>query len=503
MSGDADHTRRAGRGLLAIAGAKMYFIVAAYAVQLVLPRLLTPERFGLFATAMGGIAMLDNVLIAATIQSVSKFISEEEDRAGSILRQALGIQLVVGGLFAAAVFFGAPYIASFLLDDALTPLLRVAAAVVFSYAIYAALVGSLNGRHLFTKQASLDVTFSTLRAGGILGGAALLGIGALGAIGGFAVAAVSITLVALFVVGLGSRGRRLPMKTWFAFMAPIWIYQGFLNGVLQIDVQVLKRSLAEIALAGGATSVAASELASRYVGFYRGAQTFAFVPYQLILSMTFIVFPMVSKAMAAGDHEQVRATIRGAMRFSLLTLLAVAAPIAGAADGVIRVAYPEAYLAGAPALGVLVFGIAAFALFVISATVLSSAGKPGLAAIIAGVSLVIVVVANRVLVMRTNGGEAALPAAALGTSIGTFTALLLAGSAVFVRFKTFIAPSTALRGALAAAAAYAAAHFVPHASRLSAIGALAVGFFVFLAALAILREISKQDIAAARKILGR
>ncbi|NCQ59314.1 MAG: oligosaccharide flippase family protein [Myxococcales bacterium] len=503
MSGDVDHTRTAGRGLLAIAGAKIYFIIAGYAVQLVLPHLLSPERFGLFATAMGGIAMLNNVLIAATIQSVSKFISEGEEQAGAILRQALGIQLVLGGMFAASLLLGAPYIAGFLLDDQLTPMLRVAAAVVFSYAMYAAFVGSLNGRHLFTRQAGLDITFSTLRAVGILGGAALLGLGAFGAISGFAVAACTITVVAFFVVGVGGGGKRLPMKTWLSFMAPIWIYQGFLNGVLQIDVQVLKRSLAEIALAGGATSAAASELASRYVGFYRGAQTFAFVPYQLILSMTFIVFPMVSKAMSEGDHDKAKTTIQGAMRFSLLTLLAVAAPIAGAADGVIRVAYPEAYLAGAPALGVLVFGIAAFALFVISATVLSSAGRPGLAATIAGIALVIVVIANRVLVMATAGGAAALPAAALGTSIGTFTALLLAGSAVYYRFKTFIAPKTAARGGLAAAAAFATAYYVPHASRVTAIGALAAGFFVFLLALALLREISKQDIAAARKILGR
>lgn len=480
----------------------MYFIVAAYAVQLVLPRILSPERFGLFATAMGGIAMLDNVLIAATIQSVSKFISEREERSDAILRQALGIQLVVGGVLASGVFFGAPFIARFLLDDGLTPLLRVASGVVFSYSLYAAVVGSLNGRHLFTKQAGLDVTFSTLRAAGILGGAALLGV-AFGAIAGFSVAAGVITLVALVVVGIGRRGEAVPMRTWLAFMAPIWIYQGFLNGVLQIDVQVLKRSLAEIALAGGATAAAASEVASRFVGFYRGAQTFAFVPYQLILSMTFIVFPMVSKAMAAGDHEQVKVTIRGAMRFSLLTLLAVAAPIAGAADGVIRVAYPEAYLAGAPALGVLVFGIAAFALFVISATILSSAGRPGLAAAIAGVSLLIVVVANRALVMNTSGGADALPAAALGTSVGTFAALLLAGGAVYYRFRTFIALPTGLRGALAGVAAFAVAHFVPHGSRLSAIGALAAGFVAFLIALALLREIKAQDLTAARKVLGR
>ena len=37
------------------------------------------------------------------------------------------------------------------------------------YALYAALVGSLNGRRMFLHQAGLDITFSTVRTFGILG----------------------------------------------------------------------------------------------------------------------------------------------------------------------------------------------------------------------------------------------------------------------------------------------------------------------------------------------
>ncbi len=41
------------------------------------------------------------------------------------------------------------------------------------YALYAALVGSLNGRRMFMHQAGLDMTFSTVRTIGIVGAAAL------------------------------------------------------------------------------------------------------------------------------------------------------------------------------------------------------------------------------------------------------------------------------------------------------------------------------------------
>lgn len=487
---------------MSIAGAKVYFILTSYAVQLLLPRLLgSPEEFGLYAKAMAAVSILNNVLIAATIQSVSKFVSQHEERSPAILRQALKLQLFVGGALAAALFFVAPLIGDFHHDEAIVPLMQVASVVVFAYALYATMVGSLNGRRLFQRQAGLDGTFSTLRTAGILGGAALLGWGALGPLTGFAAAATGISIAAMFVVGFGGRGEPLPLKTWAAFMMPIWLYQGLLNGMLQLDVQVLAKTVTELGVAAGSADPSAE--ANRYVGFYRAAQTFAFVPYQLILSMTFIVFPMVSKAMASGDEAAARKTIRGATRFSLLVLLSIAAPIAGAADGVMRIAYPDEYLAGAPALGILVFGVACFALFVIAATILTSAGRPSLAAMIGAVGLAIVVAGNFFLVRRAGLGEGTLPAAALGTSLGMAVAFVLAAAAVYERFKTFVAPMTFARALGAGAVAYAVAHHVPHASRLLAIGALAAGFFAFLATLFALRELTGTDIRAVKKMLKR
>ena len=177
---------------MSIAGAKAYFIITSYAVQLLLPRIFgEAKEFGLYSATMSGVAILTNVLVVSTIQSVSKFVSEDESRAETTLRQGLRIQALVGGVLAGALFALAPAIARLLLDDQLTPLLRIASVVVFAYALYAATVGSLNGRHLFAKQARLDITFSTVRTTGILVGAAL-GVGAIGAVAGFATASVVI-----------------------------------------------------------------------------------------------------------------------------------------------------------------------------------------------------------------------------------------------------------------------------------------------------------------------
>jgi len=286
-------------------------------------------------------------------------------------------------------------------------------------------------------------------------------------------------------------------------MAPIWTYQICLNGILMIDLQVLKRTATEIALASAATSQAAVDLANQYVGYYRAAQTFAFVPYQLIISMTFIVFPMISKATSIGNREAARSTIQHAMRFSLLLLLLVAAPTSGAAEGVMRLAYPPEYLAGAPALSILVFGVVAFALFAVAATAISGAGKPSVAAMIAGVSLLVVVVANRVLLMRAGLGDQTLQAAATGTVIGMGVALLLSAWVIHRSFGVFVPVSTWARAALASVAGYGAAAALPHDSAVMALLALAVGFLSALSVLVVTRELTLDDWHAIRRIVRR
>ncbi len=499
-----ESTRRAGRGILSISGSKLYFIAAGYAVQLLLPRLLgSPEAFGLFSAAMSFVSILNNVLVTATIQVVSKRVSEDVRSGAQTLRQALKLQFLVGALLGSMLLVGAGPLASrVMLDPQLAPLFRFSSLVVISYALYAALIGALNGRQDFLRQAGFDASYTTLRSLGMLGAAAL-GLGAVGAFAGFSFAALTVLLAALWVVGVGQPGARLPLRSWLSFMAPLWLYQLCVNLVLQVDVALLKRTVAELAISAGSGASAAAELASRYVGFYRAAQTFAFVPYQLILSVAFVIFPMVSQAVSLGDEEATRRYIRGALRFSLLVLMAIAAPIAGASACVMRIVYPSDYLAGSDALAVLSLGMVCFALFYIAATIISSAGRPGLAAAVAMVAVALVVGCNLAFVRHVGIGPNTLLAAASGTSVGAAFALLAMGTAVYMRFGAFIAKETCLRVLVAAALAFAVASRVPATSKALAVLALALGGVTYVVALFLVREVGKADLVAVLRVVRR
>lgn len=497
-------SRRAGSGAVAIAGAKTYFIVCGYAVQFLLPRFLENKAaFGRFASVMNLASIINNVLVVATIQTVSKFVSEEPSYGDVRLRQGLKGQLWIGLLLCAALVLGGPSLArDVLLDNALEPLIQTISIVMLAYALYAALVGYLNGMHRFVPQAGLDVTFSTLRTCGILG-AAGLGYGALGAMTGFAGAAVAILIVAILVVGLGERGKPISWRRWLKFSVPLWMYQIFLNGIMQIDLLVLKRTVAELAMKNHIDAHQAAELASRYVGEYRAAQTFAFVPYQLILAVAFVLFPMVSKASSSGDILATRQTIRSALRFSLIVVLAIAAPVAGAARGVLRLAYPAGYVTAAGALEILAFGIAALALFVIAATALSGSGNPGKSASIAAIALVIVIGLNRIFVRMAGIGNHTLEAAALGTTLGTGFALVLIAIVIRAAYGACLPLPTVARSGLAATLAFWTSHLIPHGHALSSLLALIVGGLVYLGSLASVGEFKRHELHSAVKWLKR
>ncbi|QQR90519.1 MAG: polysaccharide biosynthesis C-terminal domain-containing protein [Myxococcales bacterium] len=505
MSTEASHKpTHAGSGALAIASAKMYFILCAYGVQLLLPRFFDSKAtFGLFASIMNLTAIINNVLVVATIQTVSKFVSEDPLAREQRLRQGIIFQSLVGCILALSVFSSAKWVAyNLLLDPKLTLLLQTVSVVMFCYSLYAATVGYLNGSQSFVKQAGMDFVFSTIRTAGILL-AAVLGFGALGSIQGLSLASIAILVFALLTVGVGKAGEFIPWKRWLAFTAPIWLYQIFLNSIMQIDLLVLKRTVAELGIASGLSTALAAEQASNLVGEYRAAQTFAFIPYQLILAVTFIVFPKVSRAASSGDPATATKTIREAIRFSSIVLLAIASPIAGAAGGVMRIAYPDNYLGGTGALTVLSFGMAALALFVILATALSGAGKPTLAAGIAAVAAFIVFFANRILIQQAGIGDHTPVAAATGTTVGTLVALVFAIAVTRGIFDACIPWLSFLRTALAGSVAFFVAHAIAHQTILGALLALSVSGLAYLGVLFISREIKLSElkvlIANARK----
>lgn len=492
--------RESTRGVAVIAAAKAWFMVTGFAQPIVLTRLLLGEGYGLYGVVLNVISILNNVVVAGSIQAMSHAVTDggvTALRKGLLIHAALGLSLA-GTLFAGADLLGA----GVLHDTRLPPLLRIGAVVVADYSVYAALVGALNGRRRFRAQAGLDITFATLRTGLILGLAATP-LRVTGAITGFAIASVLILLAALALhrddlraPAAGGVSTGVFARSYARFFAPVLVYQLALNLVLQADLLVMKALLSR---REGVDEAAINTLA----GVYKAVQNFAFLPYQLLLAVTFVVFPVVSKSTLEGDREATAGFVRGALRFSALALGAMLAVLGAMPGGVLRLAYRPPFDLGAPVLRWLSLAQGAFALSVIGTTIVLAAGRTGAATTLMAAMLAAVFAGNLVGLALSPADLSALTHTALGTLFGCLVGLVLVGTYVRRTFGAFLSITTAARVVACGVGAAAVGAWVPWPGKVGTLVGAAAVALLYVALLVVTREVTPAEFARIRRVLRR
>jgi stage V sporulation protein B len=492
--------RESTRGVAVIAGAKAWFMLTGFAQPLVLTRLLLGEGYGLYGVVLNVVSILNNVVVAGSIQAMSHAVT---DGGVTALRKGLLIHAALGLTLAGALFAGADLLGAGVLHDPRLPsLLRIGAVVVLDYSVYAALVGALNGRRRFRAQAGLDITFATLRTGLVLGLAATP-LRVTGAIAGFAIASVIILLVALVLLRDELRQRATTTvstadfaRRYARFFAPVLVYQLALNLVLQADLLVMKAVLAR---REGVDEAAINTLA----GIYKAVQNFAFLPYQLLLAVTFVVFPVVSKSTLEGDREATSDFVRGAMRFSALGLGAMLAVLGAMPRGVLRLAYRPPFDLGAPVLRWLSLAQGAFALSVIGTTIVLAAGRTAAATALMGAMLAAVFVGNLAGLAASPADLTALTHTALGTLFGCVVGLVAVGAYVRRTFGGFLSVRTAARVAACAAGAAAAGAAVPWPGKVGTLLGAGCVAALYAVLVVVTGELRGPELARIRRVLVR
>ncbi|MGK3990740.1 lipopolysaccharide biosynthesis protein [Sorangium sp. So ce136] len=498
--------RSAGRGGLAIAGAKVSFIVFGFVQQLILPRLLGTDGYGEVSVVLAGVGVVNNVVVATGIQGVSRAVSSVAERdVAEAFRRTLALHAVLAVAVSSAFALLAGAIASFSEAPHVAGPLRLAAVIVLLYGLYAPLVGALNGQRRFLTQAAFDVGYGALRTASIAAGALLFlragQSGVLGAIAGFVTAAAIIVPLALTRTGLGRRGGAGPsIREHLVFLLPLAVSQTFLNLLLQTDFFLLRRFLGQAThhLALGAR--AADDL----IGVYRGAQLFAFLPYQLLLSVTFILFPMLARAHAEQDRAAVRRYAMTGVRLSFLLTGLLCAPISGLAPHVLRFAFPvEIWSRGGGALRVLSLGMGAFAVLGVASAALTSLRRERTAAALTAATVLLVAVGCSLFVPRAAFGPDMLVSSAVATSLALATAAVVSGFLLHRAAGGFVPARTALRVGLALAVAVAVGARLPWLGKVAVLGEAILVALIYVALLVATREVGRDDLAILRQAFGR
>ena len=505
----ADTARGAGRGGLAVAGAKVWFILVGLVQQTLLPRFIGMDGYGAFSTVLAVANIPNNVITASSIQGVSRAVAgagpEKEEQAQ---RRALRTHAVIAPCLAALFFVLAPLAAEFEHAPHILRPLRIFAAVLFVYGLYTPLVGALNGKRRFVAQAGLDISFATLRTIGMLGAAYWLGKrldGPTGAAIGVAVAATMILPLALAAAGTGRAGPGgLAPSRHLAALGPMALGQLFLNFLMQADIWLLRRFAHESGEVAGLTGDALRTGTDSLVGAYRAAQLFAFLPYQLLLSITFILFPMVARAHAQNDTEAVRGYVRTGLRLGVVLAGLMVSCTSGLAPELLRFAYPkEAADNAGTALRILSLGQGAFAIFGIETTVLVSLSRERSSALVTGNAALIVACLCSVLVPSSPFDATLLVRTALSTSLALGLAAVIGAVLVRRAAGTFAPLNTLVRTGLAMAAAIGVGTLLPWYGRPFLLVEAVLVVSVYLAVSIATGELTRADLAMVTAIVGR
>lgn len=506
MSADSgkQQLQNTGRGGLALSLAKAYFVGLGLVQQVVLSWLLG-DAYGALRGALSPASITYNAAVSASVFGMSRAVSHaapEEMRA--VIRRGLGLHLLVGLAVGFGFWVCARPLGVALHSEYLVPHFRLLAVVVGAYAVYAAFVGVLNGQRRFLAQAALDMIAATLRtvalvAGGYLAAKTGAASAVSGALVGFAAMSLVMTVLAAGVVGLARAGTSgYSARRHLAFVLQVMGAQLLLNLLLQVDTNTLRAAATRAAEDAGLAVTSADLL----VGAYNAGQLFAFLPYQLLTALTFLLFPLLAKAHAESDADAVRQVVNHGCRVAVIVVGLLVSVTAALPGGLMRLVFPPQFAEiGTDSMRILCIGMGGLALFGVFGAVLNGLGKQSLGLLITAAGLGCVSLANWLFIRDAGFGPELLRRTALSTSLAVVLAALVSGVAVLRLTGGGLAAKALLRVAVATSVCIALGLWLGSVGKLLTLVWAGVCAALYVAILVLGRELTVEDWRALKALV--
>jgi len=481
---DSNVARVAGRGTIYITAAKLWFMVTGYGIEVTLSWLMTEANYGVYKVVIGAVSIVNAVVIAGTYQTVSRYISQAQEKADSVKWKSLRLQAVVGGGIALGFFLLAPQTALYLNDPHLTNYLRLASIITLAYSFYAVYTGYFNGQKRFLAQASLDITYSTLKLAFIVA-LVWLGYGVAGGVGGFAMAAMSVLAIAAIAGRGNTRKGDVRAADLLKFQTYLLIFTLVLNLLQKVDLMLIK-----------SLSSPVPQIASEQAAYYSAAINLANITYQIIISVTFIIFPLVSESTSAEDRKRTASYISTTFRYSLMVMALVATLFSANASESLRVVFPPSYQVASGALAVVSYGILLFGLLYVATTIISASGTPRISLGVGAITLIASVALNAFLIPRLG-----ITGAALGTTVSMALGVFISGGYLIWKFGAFVPVKSAIRIGLCAAVVYGLSLVAAPESRIMILVQLVVLSLIYVCALIVTGELGREDLSTVTTVI--
>jgi O-antigen/teichoic acid export membrane protein len=442
-----------------------------------LTRSLGPSGYGLFALASTPIAWIDWVIASAFSAAIVKAVGEAADWR-PVGTAALRLHAAVGVGVGLVLWTAAPPIAGLLNEPVLATYLRLFAFGLPAYSLASAHRYVLVGRGDF-RQRALATAGRAIAAPLLIILLVELGLSVPGAIAGNIGACLVEIVVARRYVRLSPfRPSHFPVQQLWGYAVPLFLFGVSLRLFSNLDLLALK-------ILGGTAAQA---------GIYSAAQNLAIVPGYLVFSFSPLLLSALSRLLHGGEQGRARGMSTNTLR-AVVAVLPFIATLAGAAPEIVTLFFGSRFVPAGPILAVLVFGVFGRSLIVISATVLTAAGKPRWTAALLLPTVPLAMLSHWWLIPRLG----AIGAALVTATLSLLTALAALGT-VYRLWAVRPPAATLLRSLALCIGSFTLAALWPAPGLLLLVKLAVIGVAVLLAAL-LLREFSTEELVAVQALL--
>jgi O-antigen/teichoic acid export membrane protein len=453
------------RGGLLLMAAKLTHIAAGFGLYVFLLAILVDSlgaaegtaAFGVWGTVFAVINPINMMFATGALQMVSQLAASQGAAFGGVFYRAAGTQFLVGLAAFAGLQLATPWIARDLLHDpTYAPYLRLAAAIPLFYGVRALYQGYLNGVRRFAAQAWIDIGASVSRMLFVLGGAAF-GFGVYGSIGGFALAAVLMLVVAAAWIRPphDHSTRSIGAAALLSFQGKVMLATLATYYLTTFDLLAVK-----------AFASADPVVADRLAGYFTAGQRLAQIPMTLVVALVYVMFPLIAKHAGTSDAAAAARVLKLGMRTMLLLLVPATVILASTAEESLLLVFPSIARAMAETgdtanvvvwpFQLLVLGYVLYSFLLTATTLITADGRPGMALVIVAATLVLA---------RLFTWQGALAFGPAGAAVGIGAAWLVGcvASAVLLlrRYGALVSQASAARIALCGALVWAASAAVP------------------------------------------
>lgn len=465
------------KGTLWLMFARFIFLLSGYGVHIFLGRYFGPALYGTFGVILSLMNIVQMFFQKGLPQSASKFMAEDKDEEGAIYKTAIKLQFYSALFFMMVYFFLAEPLANWLNDPGLTNYIRFSSLLILPVAFFSLYTdGFFNGQRIFKYQAYIRIIHAIIKLVFVFI-FVFLGFKVYGAIGAYITAYFAAFLMAKSFLKIKHCQSKFSPKKMLFFALPLIISSLVFVLMRNIDLLFIKSILREDSLAG----------------FYTSAMTLAGVTYLVFAGSSLTLLPSVSKSTAEGNTALTKSYINKTLRYVLMLLAPATFLISATAPKLISWLYSPEFIAGAPALSILIFGSTFLTFFVMLCAIMAGGGKAKTAMVFGLIIVLISVVLNYLFIPLMG-----ISGAALAMTIASLSGTLMAAAYVFKKFKTLIPWRSGLKIMLASMIVYHLALNYQF-SRIGLILTYLILFGAYFAILFAVNEIKQEDV---RLVMG-